>query len=89
MTRFSVGSRPQDSSGCAGTTSGGTASLLIAQGDDLRIVMKILGHSTISLMADTYAHVSAALLDTARDALDRALPTHNTGALRSGTFSTC
>jgi integrase len=52
----------------------GTASLLIAQGVDLRVVMEVLGHSTITLTANTYAHVSDALLDTARDALDRALP---------------
>jgi integrase len=52
----------------------GTASLLIAQGVDLRVVMEVLGHSTISLTANTYAHVSEALLGTARDALDRALP---------------
>jgi integrase len=52
----------------------GTASLLIAQGADLRLVMEILGHSTITLTANTYAHVSEALLGTARDALDRALP---------------
>jgi integrase len=54
----------------------GTASLLIAQGVDLRVVMEILGHSTITLTANTYAHVSEALLDTARVALDRALPAH-------------
>jgi integrase len=54
----------------------GCASLLIAQGCDLRLVMEILGHSTITLTADTYAHVSEALLDTARTALDRALPAH-------------
>ena len=52
----------------------GTASLLIAQGVDLRVVMEVLGHSTIALTANTYAHVSEALLGTARDALDRALP---------------
>lgn len=54
----------------------GTASLLIAQGVDLRVVMEILGHSTITLTANTYAHVSEALLDTARTALERALPRH-------------
>jgi integrase len=54
----------------------GCASLLIAQGVDLRTVMEVLGHSTITLTADTYAHVSEALLDTARTALDRALPAH-------------
>jgi integrase len=53
-----------------------TASLLIAQGVDLRVVMELLGHSTITLTANTYAHVSEALLDTARVALDRALPSH-------------
>lgn len=52
----------------------GTASLLIAQGVGLRVVMEVLGHSTIALTANTYAHVSEALLGTARDALDRALP---------------
>lgn len=52
----------------------GTASLLIAHGVDLRTVMEVLGHSTIMLTADTYAHVSEALLMTARTALDRALP---------------
>jgi integrase len=52
----------------------GTASLLIAQGVELRVVMEVLGHSTISLTANTYAHVSEAMLGTARDALDRALP---------------
>jgi hypothetical protein len=36
--------------------------------------MEILGHSTITLTANTYAHVSEALLDTARVALDRAFP---------------
>ena len=57
----------------------GTASLLIAHGVDLRVVMELLGHSTITLPADTYAHVSEALLETARTALDRALPAHGSG----------
>lgn len=57
----------------------GTASLLIAQGVDLRVVMELLGHSTITLTANTYAHVSESLLETARTALDRALPAHHSG----------
>ena len=46
------------------------ASLLVAQGVHPRIVMEILGHSTITLTMNTYSHVlpqnqrdAAALLD--------------------------
>jgi integrase len=39
----------------------GAASLLIAQGADLRRVMEQLGHSQISMTANTYAHISAAV----------------------------
>jgi|ERR1022692_1170036 integrase len=40
----------------------GTASLLIAQGVDLHVVMEVLGHSTITLTANTYAHVSEGVI---------------------------
>ena len=44
------------------------ASLLLAQGVSMRTVMEVLGHSQISLTANTYAHV----LDPAkRDAADQ------------------
>jgi integrase len=44
------------------------ATFLIAQGVPLRIVMEILGHSTISVTADTYGHIA---LEVQRDATDR------------------
>jgi integrase len=33
------------------------ASLLLAQGLDLKVIQEILGHSTITITADLYAHV--------------------------------
>jgi integrase len=43
------------------------ASLLLAQGVNLRVIMELLGHSSISLTANTYTRVtSAALRDAAR-----------------------
>lgn len=44
------------------------ASLLLAQGVHPRVVMEILGHSTITLTMNTYSHV---LPQAQRDALDR------------------
>ena len=44
------------------------ATLLIAQGVPLRVVMEILGHSTIATTADIYGHVE---LELQRDATDR------------------
>ena len=44
------------------------ATFLIAQGVPLRVVMEILGHSTITTTADTYGHVMPELQ---RDATDR------------------
>ena len=41
------------------------ASLLLAMGTDLRVVQEVLGHSQITLTADTYAHVLPVLLETA------------------------
>ena len=49
------------------------ASLLIAQGIPLRVVMEQLGHSQMSLTSDLYSHVAPAMLDDAADALERAL----------------
>ena len=44
------------------------ATLLLVQGADLRVVMDVLGHSQISLTANTYQHVVESLK---RDAADR------------------
>jgi integrase len=49
------------------------ASLLLAQGVPARVVMEVLGHSTITLTMNTYSHVIPALLDDAAAAMDRAL----------------
>lgn len=48
-------------------------SYLLAEGVDPRIVMEILGHSTLRLTMDTYAHVLDRQFDQAADAMDRAL----------------
>ena len=47
------------------------ASLLLASGADLKTVSTALGHSTISVTADVYAHVSPAMLKSAASMLDR------------------
>ncbi len=47
------------------------ASLLLAGGADLKTVSTALGHSTIGVTADVYAHVSPAMLKDAADILDR------------------
>jgi integrase len=49
------------------------ASLLIADGVPLRVVMELLGHSQISTTANTYGHVFDAALREAAAAMDRAL----------------
>lgn len=49
------------------------ASLLLLQGVDLRVVMETLGHSQISLTANTYAHVAQALKREAAERMDALL----------------
>jgi integrase len=51
------------------------ASLLLAGGADLKTVSTALGHSTIAVTADTYAHVSPAMLKDAAALLDRVVAT--------------
>lgn len=46
------------------------ASVLLAQGVELRVVMEILGHSQIALTANTYAHVLENLHDEAAEKMD-------------------
>jgi integrase len=43
------------------------ATLLLVQGEDLRVVMEVLGHSQISLTANTYQHVAESLKRGAAD----------------------
>jgi integrase len=49
------------------------ASLLLAQGVDARTIMETLGHSTITMILDTYAHVMDSTLKAAADRTDDAL----------------
>jgi integrase len=49
------------------------ASLLLAQGVDARTIMETLGHSTITMTLDTYAHVMDTTLRAAADRMDAAL----------------
>jgi integrase len=43
------------------------ASLLLAQGVDARTIMETLGHSTITMTLDTYAHVMNSTLKAAAE----------------------
>ncbi len=49
------------------------ATFLLDQGEELRTVMDLLGHSTIRLTADTYGHVLPTRARAAATAIDRAL----------------
>jgi integrase len=49
------------------------ATLLLAQGVDVRTIMEVLGHSQISLTLNTYAHVMPALQADAAAKMDAAL----------------
>jgi integrase len=49
------------------------ASLMLERGVDLKTVSTALGHSTIRVTADTYAHVSPAMLQSAASRLDEAI----------------
>src|SRR5581483_4174687 len=51
----------------------GAASLLLAQGASMRVVMEQLGHSQIRLTMNTYSHIAPALLRDAADKLEAAL----------------
>ena len=49
------------------------ATFLLDQGEELRTVMDLLGHSTIRLTADTYGHVLPSRARSAAAAIDRVL----------------
>lgn len=46
------------------------ASLLLAQGIPMRTIMELLGHSSITLTADTYSHLRAPAMREAADKMD-------------------
>jgi integrase len=49
------------------------ATLMLESGVDLKTVSQALGHSTIRITADTYAHVTPAMQQSAAERLDRAI----------------
>lgn len=49
------------------------ASLMLAQGADLRLIMETLGHSQIAITANLYSHVAPKLQREIADRMDRAL----------------
>jgi integrase len=49
------------------------ASLLLAQGVQLRAIMELLGHSTIALTANTYSHVMPSMMQEMADKMDALL----------------
>jgi integrase len=51
------------------------ATFLIAQGLPLRLVMEVLGHSTISLTANTYGHIERGMMADAASKMDALLTT--------------
>jgi integrase len=51
------------------------ASLLLAQGVQLRVIMELLGHSSISLTANTYSHVMPAAMREVADKMESILGT--------------
>lgn len=53
------------------------ATLLLAQGVELRTIMEILGHSQISITADLYTHVIPAVKREAADLMDGILSAQN------------
>lgn len=52
------------------------ATLLLAAGNDLKTVSTALGHSSVSITADTYTHVSPVMLRSSVDLLDALLEKH-------------
>jgi site-specific recombinase XerD len=46
------------------------ASLLLAQGVEMRVILELRCHSTISLTANTYSHVLPDLMNDAADKMD-------------------
>ena len=51
----------------------GCATLLRAQGEDLRTIMEILGHSTITITANLYTHIAPDIKRAAAQRMQAAL----------------
>ena len=60
----------QASASSGSTTCGTDARPLCSPGVPSRAIMEVLGHSGISVMVNTYAHVLPALRQEAADAID-------------------
>ena len=58
---------------CRAALRHGAASLLLSQGVHPRVVMQMLGHSTIALTMNTYSHVIPQLERDAADVMENAL----------------
>ena len=56
--------------GLGGTTTAGTATLLMAAGVDVKLIAQILGHSTVKITQDVYQHGDAVMLAGAMKALE-------------------
>jgi integrase len=52
------------------------ASLLLQSGADLKTVSTALGHSSVAITADTYAHISPVMLQSAADRLNDLIEKH-------------
>ncbi len=61
------------------------ASLLLQSGADLKVVSTALGHSSVAITADIYAHVSPVMLQSAANRLDALI---ESGRKVSGQLST-
>lgn len=51
----------------------GHATMLLELGEDLKVISERLGHSTITLTADTYSHVREKMQREALNKLDQVL----------------
>jgi site-specific recombinase XerD len=51
------------------------ASLLLAEGVQLRVIMELLGHSSIALTANTYSHVMPAAMRATAETMEALLGT--------------
>ncbi|MFF0656711.1 hypothetical protein [Micromonospora tulbaghiae] len=67
------GGRGGGSTGAVCRAPARAARSALDQGEELRTVMELLGHSTIRMTADTYGHVLLARARQAASAIDRVL----------------
>lgn len=55
------------------------ASLLLAQGVQMRVVMEVLGHSNMAITSDIHSHVAPTTLRSASEAMNSALDVNDSG----------